>query len=31
VTAGAGASDELPTEFTLKELIAWVKAKNGEN
>ena len=30
-TAGAGASDELPTEFTLKELIAWVKAKNGEN
>jgi hypothetical protein len=30
-TAGAGASDKLPTEFTLKELIAWVKAKNGEN
>ena len=30
-TAGAGASTELPTEFTLKELIAWVKAKNGEN
>lgn len=30
-TAGAGASDDLPAEFTLKELIAWVKAKNGEN
>ncbi|KAJ4991647.1 hypothetical protein SVAN01_02762 [Stagonosporopsis vannaccii] len=30
-SAGAGASDELPAEFTLKELIAWVKAKNGGN
>ena len=30
-TAGADASAELPAEFTLKELIAWVKAKNGEN
>ncbi|KAF2624063.1 glycoside hydrolase family 131 protein [Macroventuria anomochaeta] len=30
-SAGAGASTELPIEFTLKELIAWVKAKNGEN
>ena len=29
-SAGAG-STELPTEFTLKELIAWVKAKNAEN
>ena len=30
-SAGAGSGAELPTEFTLKELIAWVKAKNGEN
>lgn len=30
-SAGAGASDELPAEFTLKEFIAWLKAKNGQN
>ncbi|KZM20148.1 uncharacterized protein EKO05_0002759 [Ascochyta rabiei] len=29
--AEPGAGTDLPTEFTLKELIAWVKAKNGEN
>jgi hypothetical protein len=30
-SAPAGASSELPSEFTLQELIAWVKAKNGAN
>ncbi|KAF1933769.1 glycoside hydrolase family 131 protein [Didymella exigua CBS 183.55] len=30
-TAGADVSTELPTEFTLKEFIAWLKAKNGQN
>ncbi|KAF9696470.1 hypothetical protein EKO04_005202 [Ascochyta lentis] len=30
-SAGPGASAELPTEFTLKEFIAWLKAKNGLN
>ena len=30
-SAPAGASTELPSEFTLQELIAWVKAKNGDN
>ncbi|KAF1351742.1 hypothetical protein EJ07DRAFT_137256 [Lizonia empirigonia] len=28
--APTGASDDLPTEFTLKELITWIKAKNSK-
>lgn len=30
-SAPAGDATELPSEFTLQELIAWVKAKNGDN